>query len=227
MTLKEHLRRTLTSASSIWVRHSKTLFSWKRFAHGKGTARCFCSSLVEHGVPHICPLTIHSMPLWQRDLLVAKRRRETAEAATPEPLLCKCKSHTHTLAQDCHCELWSGARPTCKKQSSQPDRNGCEIRRKFSVLILTEGCWSFQFNKIRLRNRAENDGPNTAWRFLGWASSHVRKYEKMIKIDSRYVTVISRDILVSCMELRWRQPCSDPVAYHFPIPVQIEPKRKI
>ena len=28
----------------------------------------------------------------------------------------------------------------------------------------------------------------------------------------RYVTVISRDILVNCMELRWRQPCSDSVA---------------
>ena len=27
-----------------------------------------------------------------------------------------------------------------------------------------------------------------------------------------YVTVISRDILVNCMELRWRQPCSDSVA---------------
>ena len=29
---------------------------------------------------------------------------------------------------------------------------------------------------------------------------------------SRYVELIRLHILVNCMELRWRQPCSDPVA---------------
>ena len=47
----------------------------------------------------------------------------------------------------------------------------------------------------------------TTWRFLGWASSHFRK-----KHECRYVELIRLHILVNCMELRWRQPCSDPVA---------------
>ena len=114
--------------------------------------------------------------------------------------------HTHTCSElPLRIVKWSVS--YVQKQSSSPDRNGCEIRRKFSVLILTEGCWSSS-NKIRLRK------PCRKW----WTKNvevlglSLFPCQKVIKIDSRYVTVISRDILVGCMELRWRQPCRDPVA---------------
>ena len=42
---------------------------------------------------------------------------------------------------------------------------------------------------------------------------------------SRYVELIRLHILVNCMELRWRQPCSDPVAPCF-IKRREERKRK-
>ena len=43
---------------------------------------------------------------------------------------------------------------------------------------------------------------------LGLATAH----HEEIKTGCRYVELIRLHILVNCMELRWRQPCSDPVA---------------
>ena len=73
-----------------------------------GAARCFCSSLVEHDVLHLCPLpSILCFSDEETCELQKRQPRQTAEAATTEPLLreqnaesamqfAHTRTHTHT-----------------------------------------------------------------------------------------------------------------------------------
>ena len=60
-------------------------------------------------------------------------------------------SHTHTLAQNGHCELWSGMHLTCKKQLSRLKRLE-RVSEKIFMLVPTEGWLKIaNWSKNRLR----------------------------------------------------------------------------
>ena len=91
-----------------YMRKTLKRLNWMLFTHEKiwkGAARCFCSSLVEHDVLHLCPPTIHSVLLWRRDLWIAKETTQTnsrschdgTTAARAKCRICNAiRAHTHT-----------------------------------------------------------------------------------------------------------------------------------
>ena len=58
-------------------------------------------------------------------------------------------------------------------------------------------------NCFRLRQQCSENCKLTAWRFLGWASSHYRKRVAGTSLD------VSSDISVACKPLRWAGTCMD------------------
>ena len=119
------------------------------------------------------------------------------------------QTHTHTLAQNCHCELWSGVYPTCKNSPVHLRGMGVRSEGKSQCSFWLKVAEAFSSNKIRLRKPCRKWWTKNGVEVLGLS---LFPCQKAINIDSRHVTVINRDILVSCMELRWPQPCSDAVA---------------
>ena len=116
---------------------------------------------------------------------------------------------SNTLAQKCHCELWSGAYLTCKNSPVHLTGMGVRSEGNFQWSFWLKVAEAFSSNKVRLRKRCRKWWTKNGVEVLGLS---LFPCQKVIKIDSRHVTVVSRGILFSCMELRWRQPCSDPVA---------------
>ena len=113
----------------------------------------------------------------------------------PQGLMSSCRADmSHTLAQNCHCELWSGAYPTCKKSPVHLTGMGVRSEGNFQCSFWLKIAEAFSSNKNRLRNPCRKWWTKNGVEVLGLS---LFPCQKVIKTDSRYVTVISRDIRVS------------------------------
>ena len=101
-------------------------------------------------------------------------------------------THTHTLAQNCHCELWSGVYPTRKNSPVHLTGMGVGSEGNSQCSFWLKVAEAFSYNKIRLRKPCRKWWTKNGVEVLGLSPFPCQKVIKRLKAGtSRWSTVIS------------------------------------